>query len=300
MMIRPTHFGYNSETALDNVYQKKNKKVTSSTISQKALFEFDQFVNLLRSSEINVIEFKEDSNSLTPDAVFPNNWISTHGDGTIFLYPMFAKNRRIERRDDIISYLQSNFHVSSINTQMLIHESNNAFLEGTGSMVLDRENKLAYACISKRTDENLFYTWCQERNFQGISFSANDAGIPIYHTNVMMSVSKSMAFVCLDSIVEVDKKEVLLSSFKKTKKDVVNISTSQMNHFLGNVLEVKNIHDESFLIMSTTAFNSLTDSQREKVNEKMNILHSPLDTIEYFGGGSARCMIAEIFLKPNF
>jgi len=299
MMIRPSHFGYNKETALDNVYQKSSKTISSYEIVKKALFEFNKFVNVLENAGINVIKFEDDLKLITPDSVFPNNWISTHDNGIIWLYPMFAPNRRIERRQDILNYLETNFQIFKIEDKMLKHESMGKFLEGTGSMVLDRENNIAYACVSNRTNDHLFYQWCENMNFKGISFSANDSGKPIYHTNVLMSICKTMVFICLDAIYDNEQKNELLLSFADTHKEVVNISKSQMNHFLGNVLELQNDNNESYLVMSTTAFNCLNDSQKERINKKMKILHSPLDTIEYFGGGSARCMIAEIFLKPN-
>ena len=300
MMIRPACFGYNAQTALDNMYQKNNIEISSSEIAKKALLEFDNFVDVLENAGINVIQFEDDLRSITPDAIFPNNWISTHQDGTICLFPMYAENRRIERRIDILSYFKNNFKVSNLFDKAEVYESNNKFLEGTGSIVLDRIHKVAYACISKRTDENLFYEWCEKMNFRGISFSSNDLGAPVYHTNVVMSVSENLVFICLDAIVNDNKKEQLLSSFNETNKGIVNISQYQMQHFLGNVLELKNNKNESFLVMSTTAFESLDNTQIDIINLKSQILHSSLNTIEYFGGGSARCMIAEVFLEPDF
>ena len=300
MMIRPACFGYNSETALDNVYQKKNSKISSSEIAEKALLEFDNFVDILENAGINVIQFEDDLKSITPDSIFPNNWISTHQDGTICLFPMYAENRRIERRKDILSYFENNFKVSSLLDKAEIYEANNKFLEGTGSMVLDRVNKVAYACISKRTNENLFYEWCEKMNFKGITFLSNDSGAPVYHTNVLMSVSENLVFICLDAIINNNKREQVLTSLNDTNKEILEISQYQMQNFLGNVLELKNNKNESFLVMSTTAFESLDNEQINTINKKSQILHSSLNTIEYFGGGSARCMIAEVFLEPNF
>lgn len=299
LMIRPLNFGYNPATALDNLYQKKDTGISSSIIAQKAQYEFDKFVDLLENHGIQVVQFVDDLPENTPDSLFPNNWITTHVNGDIFLYPMFSPNRRIERRLDIIEYLKRNFSVKNVFDYAIDNEKAGRFLEGTGSMVLDRENKIAYASISKRTNNDLFNQWCQDMDFEGISFISKDNNAPIYHTNVLMSVCQNMVFICLDAVVREQDRCRLLSLFNQTNKEVVDISVAQMNSFLGNVLELKNSSQESFLIMSTSAFNSLSSFQKNKINNSMSILHSSLDTIEHFGGGSARCMIAEIFLTSK-
>ncbi|MAQ69662.1 MAG: amidinotransferase [Flavobacteriales bacterium] len=299
LMIRPSNFGYNPVTALDNLYQKKDTSISSLVIAQKAQYEFDNFVDKLQHHGIKVIQFLDDSNQNTPDSLFPNNWISTHGNGNIFLYPMFSPNRRMERRFDIIEYLKRNFVVKNVIDYATDNEKIGFFLEGTGSMVLDRENKIAYASTSKRTNKDLFDQWCQNMDFDGFSFIAKDNNVPIYHTNVLMSICEHMVFICLDAVVREQDRRRLLSLFNQTNKQVIDISVDQMNSFLGNVLELKNSSQESFLIMSTSAFNSLSSLQKKKINNIMRIIHSSLDTIEHFGGGSARCMIAEIFLKSN-
>jgi hypothetical protein len=297
LMIRPFKFGYNPSTALDNVYQKNDVKISNSVIAKKAQNEFDLFVHLLEKNMIRVLKFSDDLNQNTPDSLFPNNWITTHANGNVFLYPMYSPNRRKERRLDIVEYLKMNFSVKNVFDNAAHNEKLEQFLEGTGSMVLDRSNKIAYASISKRTDKYLFDQWCDKMNFNPISFISKDNNLPIYHTNVLMSVCENMVFICLDALVLEEDRRRLLSLFNKTNKEVVDISISQMNNFLGNVLELKNSNQESFLIMSTSAFNSLSSSQKNKINNSVDILHSSLDTIEQFGGGSARCMIAEIFLK---
>ena len=299
LMIKPLSFGYNPVTALDNLYQKKDATISSSVIAQKAEYEFDQFVDVLEGRGIKVVQLVDDLKQNTRDSLFPNNWITTHANGNIFLYPMFSPNRRMERRPDIIQYLKSNFSVKNIFDYVTDNEKLGKFLEGTGSMVLDRENKIAYASISKRTNKDLFDQWCQNMDFDGISFISEDNNTPIYHTNVLMSICKNMVFICLDAVVLEEDRRRLLSFFKQTNKEVIDISIPQMNSFLGNVLELKNSSQESFLIMSTSAFNSLSSFQKNKINNSVSILHSSLDTIEHFGGGSARCMIAEIFLKSN-
>ena len=298
MMIRPFGFAYNIETAKDNVYQNLDASFSSKDVSEKAKLEFDLFVNVLKKAHINVIEFNDSNNEYTPDSVFPNNWISTHLDGTIHLYPMYAANRRLERRADILRYLKKNFIVNNINKNFLQYELQNKFLEGTGSLVLDRENRIAYACISNRTNQSLLIEWCTNMQFKPCFFTAKDSGQHVYHTNVVMSVCQDMVFVCLDCITNILERNELVKMINSTHKQIINISFSQMNSFLGNVLELKNKYGDSFLVMSTTAFNTLSDSQKKIINKKNSILHSPLHTIEYFGGGSARCMIAEIFLNP--
>lgn len=301
MMIRPFKFGFNVSTSEDNVYQNSSKKgVTSSDVSKQALVEFDRFVHLLKSVGVNVVEFIDNGQYETPDSIFPNNWISTHIDGSIWLYPMHSINRRTERREDIIDFLKNNFHVQNIFNNASIHEANNQFLEGTGSMVLDRENQIAYASLSQRTNSVLFKDWCKKMNFQAVFFQSEDGGKPIYHTNVLMSICQDMVLICLDAISESSDKDKLLSFFTDTGKEIIDISKSQMNSFLGNVLELKNNINEPILVMSSSAFNVLTDNQKAKINQKCTIIHSSLNTIEYFGGGSARCMITELFLDSNY
>lgn len=300
MMIRPSCFAFNALTAVDNVYQNSYRdNIPESEISEKASFEFDGFVNVLKSAGVNVIQFTDPHKDNTPDSIFPNNWITTHMDGSVWLYPMLSINRRAERRQDIIDYLKNNFYVKTIFNNAAHYEANDQFLEGTGSMVLDRENKIAYASLSKRTNELLFHKWCRQMNFKGCSFHATDLDKPIYHTNVLMSVCQKMVFICLDAIINKYEKKELLSLFKETGKEIIDISKNQMNKFLGNVLELKTNNNSSILVMSTSAFNVLTSRQKEVISGHCKITHSSLNTIEYFGGGSARCMITELFLEPN-
>jgi len=299
LMIKPTKFGFNSESALDNIYQKKELNFSAKEIRLQAQNEFCQLVSLLKDEGLEVIEFIDNTNDNTPDSLFPNNWISTHKDGTIYLYSMFAKNRRLERRTDIINYFKKNFQVKNIINNAEFYEKKGLFLEGTGSMVLDRENKIAYACLSKRTEFDLFSKWCIQMKYRCVSFCAKDKEHDIYHTNVLMSICKYIVFICLDAILEETDKDILLSMFKKTNKEIINISSLQMNSFLGNVLELKNSNKESLLIMSSSAYNSLTSDQFKIITRYMKIIHSPLNFIESFGGGSARCMIAEIFLRKS-
>ncbi|MBJ04828.1 MAG: amidinotransferase [Flavobacteriales bacterium] len=297
-MIRPVKFNYNAETALDNKYQSKITSLSPKVISHQATHEFDNFVTLLKSNNINVLQFSDIEENNTPDSIFPNNWISTHFNGIIHLYPMYASSRRLERRNDIIISLQNQFTVNHLIDDTCNCEHQNIFLEGTGSMVLDRENKIAYACISKRTNLGLFNSWCKEMNYSPVAFYAKDKGQDIYHTNVVMSVCEDFVVICLDAIINPADKAKVKSVIKKTNKKIINISIEQMNNFLGNVIQLINNRNQRFLVMSTSAFNSLKTDQKKIILEKNKILHSSLQTIEYFGGGSARCMIAEIFLKP--
>jgi len=297
IMVRPCNFRYNIQTASDNVYQKKILNFSDTDVQEKAQVEFDNFVNILRGNLINVIVFEDTLTPHTPDSVFPNNWISTHHNGNIVLYPMFASNRRLERRMDIVNFLKEEFEVKNTIDDMLKFEKNGQYLEGTGSMVLDREHGIVYACLSKRSDLSLLNYWCEKMSFELIFFRAKDGNKDIYHTNVLMSICKDLVFICLDTISDEEEKEQLLTSFQTTNKKVIDISITQMNSFLGNVLELKNSQGESFLIMSTSAFNSLSSEQNLIINQYVKILHSSLNVIEHFGGGSARCMIAEVFLN---
>lgn len=294
LMIRPTAFGLNLETAGSNAFQ--NKKASQNQVQQKALKEFDDFVAKLQAANIDVTVIEDTVAPHTPDSIFPNNWVSFHANGSMFLYPMLAQNRRMERRSDIIEQLATRFNVLEVN-DLSSFENQNQFLEGTGSMVLDRENKLAYACLSARTHPQVLEIFCTESGYKAITFNAVDSqNLPIYHTNVLMCIAKHFVVICLDTIISESEKNNLLQSFKATKKEVIEISLTQMNHFAGNMLEVQNREGENYLIMSAAAFNSLTDTQKGKLNAYTEILYADLQTIETNGGGSARCMLAEVCL----
>lgn len=292
LMIQPVNFGFNAETAVNNSFQKN----IDGDVQQKALQEFNDFVKLLQSNKIDVNVVKDSLAPSTPDSIFPNNWISFHDDGRIFLYPMFAENRRLERKAAVLDIVRQKFSVEKI-VDLTTSEQEGLFLEGTGSMVLDREHKIAYACLSPRTNEKILNKFCLAAGYRPVSFIAkDDAGVEIYHTNVMMCVTKSFAVVCLESLTDKDEREGLLFSLAQTNKKVVDISLQQLNSFAGNMLQVKNTDDELLLVMSTQAFESLNDAQLEILQTHNRIIHSPLNTIETAGGGSARCMMAEIFL----
>ena len=296
-MIEPVSFNYNAETALNNYFQKSDINFSKSQIQKKALEEFNNFVKLLRSKQVNVHVIKDTIHPLTPDSIFPNNWISFHSNGEVLLYPMFANNRRLERRRDIIKKLQNEYLVSEVKS--LVHyEDKSIFLEGTGSMILDRTNKICYASISLRTNKSIVLDFCDQLNYKPVLFNSfqdvDGKRLPIYHTNVMMCVASDFAIVCLDAIDSQDEKNSVINSLITTNKEIIQISELQANKFAGNMLQVQG--DKKYLIMSESAFNALSEEQIQKIESYCSILYSDLKTIEKFGGGSARCMMAEIFL----
>ena len=297
MMIEPVLFNYNSETAVNNYYQSNDLTLSNEKVQQKAHDEFSEFVSLLRSKGVNVFVFKDTIEPHTPDSIFPNNWISLHQNGEVFLFPMFAQNRRVERRSDIILRLKNNFKISQINS-LTHYENQNIYLEGTGSMIFDRVNKICYAARSFRTNEIVLEDFCTQIKYDLVVFSAfqdaNNKRLEIYHTNVMMCVANNYAVVCLDSIDSNTERLNVINSLKKTKKEIIEISESQANQFAGNMLQVSG--DQDYLVMSKTAHDSLSKSQINQITSFNEIIYADLDIIEKCGGGSARCMMAEIFL----
>lgn len=294
LMIRPVAFGLNVQTADSNAFQKRT--ASQEKVQEKALAEFDAFVAKLSSKGIDVTVISDTPQPHTPDSIFPNNWISFHEDGSIYLYPMQAENRRLERRKDVIDEISKQFDIREIN-DLSFTEEKGEYLEGTGSMVLDRENKLAYACLSIRTQEKVLDIFSKESGYEAITFHAMDEnGMAIYHTNVMMCVGDRFVVICLDAIPDEDERNRVIESIKKTQKELIEISFAQMNQFAGNMLQVKNKEGKSFLVMSERAHQSLNPKQLESIAKYAEILSSPLTIIEDNGGGSARCMMAEIHL----
>ncbi|MBK7558479.1 MAG: amidinotransferase [Chitinophagaceae bacterium] len=292
LMIQPVQFGYNAETAVNNTFQKN----TGGNLQVKALQEFTDLVLLLRTNKVDVTVVEDSHTPSTPDSIFPNNWISFQDEGRIFLYPMFAVNRRHERKDTVLETIQNKFLVKEI-VDLSGSETGGLFLEGTGSMVFDRENKIAYACLSPRTDEKILNEFCSIAGYNPVTFRATDhTGIEIYHTNVMMCVADDYAVICLESITNEKERKNVLASLEKTNKEIVDISLQQLNHFAGNMLQVINADGEKLLVMSTQAYQSLTHAQIITLEKHNRIIHSSLNTIETAGGGSARCMMAEVFL----
>lgn len=299
VMVRPSNFGFNPETAANNAFQKYDE-TSPDTIKQKAIEEFDHAVALLKSKGVDVIVWQDSPDIIKTDAVFPNNWFSTHDDGTLLTYPMFSENRRQERDPELLDYLIRNFKVTRDYT-MAHYEEEGLFLEGTGSLILDRVNQIVYACRSERTSVSLFDKWCVIMNYKGIFFEAKDEnGMAIYHTNVLMALGTDLAVICLSAIQNPVEREKVLEALQQTGKTIIDISYHQMNHFAGNMIELRGYHNQKFMVMSETAYESLNSKQIEIISNFAEPLPIKIPTIEKYGGGSARCMIAEIFLEKKF
>lgn len=296
LMIRPSGFAYNAETAVNNAFQVKS---SDADIQQKAAKEFDNFAEILRKNGVDVIITEDTAEPYTPDSIFPNNWVSFHDDGTLLLYPMYAVNRRAERKPHVLDKIAAKFDIRK-KIDLSEYENKNLFLEGTGSMVLDRDNRIAYACLSPRTSEKVLEDFCRQMNYKAVVFDAIDiSGKPIYHTNVMMCVADSYVVICLDSIPDKEQREKTEAVIKDSGKAIVPISLEQMSRFAGNMLQVENFKGEKLLVMSTQAFESLTPEQLKLLQFFNRIIHSSLTTIETNGGGSARCMMAEVHLPEK-
>ena len=301
MMIRPHNFGYNPETAKSNAFQTEPEKTGTSAeaIREKALLEFNNFVSILEEHGIKVTVVEDLNDPITPDAVFPNNWVSFHQNGTAITYPMQSESRRFERNESIIDQLAEDFEVHAV-FNLDTYEDKGLFLEGTGSMVFDRINNIVYACLSPRTDLEVLEVFCKLLNYRKVVFHSVDGGRqPIYHTNVMMALGQSFVVICMDTILDAKERDTLKKYFYETKKEVINITIDQMNAFAGNMLQVKNNRNVSHLIMSTQAYNSLRPDQIRHLERHTKILHAPIPTIETYGGGSVRCMMAEVFLPEK-
>ena len=302
LMVRPVSFRYNEQTAVNNYYQKILDNLSSSEVHEKAVLEFNNFVEKLENAGVNVILVNDTKTPDTPDSIFPNNWVSFHANGMIGLYPMCAENRRGERREDIFDSLVDDygFHIAEIK-DFTEFEDHDKYLEGTGSLVLDRQHKICYAAISIRTDEIAVMQFCKEFGYRPICFTANQnidgRRMAIYHTNVMMCVADKFVVICLDSIDDLSEREHVVDSLIKTGKEIIEISEEQKHRFAGNMLQV--MGDEPYLVMSNSAFISLSDNQVLAIKKYNKIICSSLDIIESCGGGSARCMMAEVFLPKK-
>jgi hypothetical protein len=293
-MIRPVNFGFNAQTAVNNAFQVAGADEAAQVKAQR---EFDNFVMVLRSNGIDVTVINDTPEPHTPDSIFPNNWISFHEPDTICLYPMFAENRRHERKPPVIEQLKQAFTITNT-FDFSGYESDHLFLEGTGSMVLDRDNKIAYACLSPRTHQPVLDDFCKKMGYRPVLFTSVDGdGKAIYHTNVIMCVADRYVVICLDSLPNHEENKMVQEMIGNTGKELISISLEQMNHFAGNMLQVQNKAGEKLLVMSSQAYHSLHAGQVKKLESYNTILHAPLTTIETNGGGSARCMMAEVFLK---
>jgi hypothetical protein len=299
LMIRPARFQFNEETAISNAFQRSLEGMTEADIREKAIAEFDGYVEKLRSNGIIVTVIQDSEFPAKPDAIFPNNWISMHEDGTVFLYPMNSMNRRLERRDDIVDVLDEHFEVNEVH-DLSGSEADNKFLEGTGSIIFDHINQVAYACLSPRTDKALFIAHCEHLKYEPVFFTSSDSqGNLVYHTNVMLTIGDRFAVICLESIRNEPERNVVSSKLKSTGHEIVDISEKQMNAFAGNMLQVSNTSGQTFLVMSETAYKSLKPEQVARIEIYTKILPVSIPTIETIGGGSARCMLAEIFLPEK-
>jgi len=300
LMIRPINFRMNEQTAVNNYYQKVLNTMLPDSVNINAQLEFDNYVNKLKSYGVDVIVISDVEDSDTPDSIFPNNWISFHENGTVGIYPMFAENRRHERREDILDQLEDKGFVIKNSVDYTSAENEGVFLEGTGSLLLDRVNRKAYCALSPRADEDLCIEFCEDFEYTPVVFSSfqtvNDKRKAIYHTNVMMCLAETFAVICLESIDDKKERKNVLKHLKEDGKKIIEISEDQVNHFAGNMLQVRGTDDELFLVLSQAAHNSLNQSQLSQIQNHCKIISSPLDTIEACGGGSARCMMAEIFL----
>jgi hypothetical protein len=303
LMIRPVQFRMNEQTAVNNFYQKNSETTHPETVNAKATQEFDLMVDKLREAGIQVIVVKDTKDFDTPDSIFPNNWISFHSNGTIGLYPMFAENRRLERKDSILEAVEAEGFVIETVVDYTQAEAEDLYLEGTGSILLDRKNHKAYCALSARADEELFIEFCEDFEYTPVVFSAyqtvNDKRELIYHTNVMMCLGTTFAVVCLASIDDKKERKNLLKHLHEDGKKVIEISEDQVNNFAGNMLQLKGADGLSYLVMSQSALDSLRPSQVQLLEAHATIISSPLDTIESCGGGSARCMMAEVFLPKT-
>ena len=299
LMIRPVAFRMNEQTAVNN-YFMEDLEVNDQTINSRAQQEFDNFVTTLRNKGVNVIVVDDKKETDTPDSVFPNNWVSFHANGTVAIYPMFAENRRRERREDIFDVLEENgFRIDTI-LDYTSAEEKGLFLEGTGSILKDRVHQKAYCALSERADEELFIEFCEDFDCFPVIFTANQTvngeRLPIYHTNVMMAMAEDFAVICLDAIDDKAERKDVKAHLKRDGKEIIPITEEQMHHFAGNMLQVIGANDQRFMVMSSAAFKSLRSDQIQAIKAHCDIIHSPLDTIETCGGGSARCMMAEVFL----
>lgn len=300
LMIRPVAFRMNEQTAVNNYYQKVLDNLSPKDANKKAQEEFDAFVEKLRTVGVNVIVVDDTHIPDTPDSIFPNNWVSFHQNGDVILYPMFAKNRREERREDILDIIEERGFIIENITDYTLAEEANMFLEGTGSIILDRTNNKAYCALSPRAEEELFIEFCEDQDLAPLIFHAyqtiNGERKLIYHTNVMMCIGEHFAVICADAIDDKAERKLILDSLKSDGKEIITITEDQVNNFAGNMLEVRGAANKSYLVMSKAAYECLTPQQIASIEKYSEILYSSLDVIEACGGGSARCMMAEVFL----
>lgn len=299
VMVRPANFGFNTETAVNNAFQTNDESLSIAAIQEQALKEFDAMVEKLRNYDIDVLVIDDTKTPVKTDAVFPNNWFTSHEGGYVVTYPMFSPNRRQERREDIIEEISNSFVISK-RYSFDYYEEKNQFLEGTGSMILDRENNKIYACLSERTNIKVLEKFAVLSNYDKLIFHATDPeGMPIYHTNVIMSLGKDLVIICLDSIGDMDEKKAIINSLQNDGKEIIDITFEQVKSFAGNMLELKKTDDSSLIVMSEQAFHSLEPEQINQIKSRSDFMYADIPAIEKYGGGSVRCMIAEVFLDKK-
>lgn len=298
-MVRPVNFGFNPQTAVDNAFQEPPGDTSKKSIAAGAQEEFDAFVTQLRAAGVEVTVIDDTQEPLKRDAVFPNNWITTHADGTLITYPMISPMRRFERRSDIIEQLQESYLVNRHIALEAWEEERGKMLEGTGALILDRDKRIAFACISKRCSRTAVEEWCSMMDYQPVTFNGTDLlGQPIYHTNVMMAMGEEQIVISPDCVSK-NEGPWLLEQLQRTGKEIIRISWEQVKQFAGNMLQLRG-KDGLIWAMSTAAYESLTPAQVQILSKNQTqIVHSDLSTIETYGGGSARCMLAEIFLPER-
>jgi hypothetical protein len=299
LMIRPAQFRMNEQTAVNNYFQA-SAGLSPEEVVKKSQEEFDAYVSVLKEKGVQVTVVQDTEDPDTPDALFPNNWVSFHQDATVALYPMFAENRRLERREAVLEILEEDGFIIDQVMDYTAAEDSGIFLEGTGSLILDRVHKKAYCALSSRADEELFIEFCEDFEYTPVIFTANQtvdgSRLPIYHTNVMMCLAETFAVICLDSIDDKKERKAVVNHLREDGKEIIAISEAQMHRFAGNMLQVLGSNQTPYLVMSSTAYKSLTPDQLSKIEQHCEIIHADLSTIETCGGGSARCMMAEVFL----
>jgi hypothetical protein len=298
-MVRPASFGFNTETAANNVFQSSSAKLTAKEVQQKAVDEFDNFVSTLRKNKIDVIVYRDTPNPPKPDAIFPNNWFATFSNGNVVMFPMFAANRRIEKSDELVQMLTEKFKVKDVE-DWSEYEAENFFLEGTGSMIIDHEARIIYACLSPRTHKSLLEKFAAAHHYKAIGFYSKDENdVDVYHTNVIMHIGEGYAVICLESIKDETERIAVSQLLIATGHEIIPITLHQVHSYAGNMLQVKNSDGKNYTILSKQAFDSLTEEQKDIFAIHTNLLPINIDMIETIGGGSVRCMMAEIFLEKK-
>jgi hypothetical protein len=299
LMVKPMRFGYNHQTAASNAFQQAGEACAPDEVQTLAEAEFEAMVAILRQHGVQVIVVNDTPEPPKPDAIFPNNWVSFHEDGRLVLYPMEAENRRWERRRSILDFVGQAFEWQD-EVDLSHYEHDGQYLEGTGSMVLDRDRRICYACLSSRTDQEVLQDFARKMGYEIVAFDATDEqGRPIYHTNVLMCVATQFVVICLDALRKPQERQILIEKIVASGKEIVPISYAQMQQFAGNMLELHNESGEKLLVMSRQAFRSLEAAQIQQIEKYARIVAIPLETIEHYGGGSARCMMAAIHLPKK-